>query len=90
MYFKFFVKGNYLQDFPQKYFVAVYKRAQGGFSMPQQYAHTQVSRPRHLSYPERGRQLVEASTKEMQWGLLALQNSKAPAVPLALYGCVVA
>ena len=64
-------------------------RALGGFSMPQQYAHTQASRPGHLTYPARGRQLPETSIKGMQWGL-ALQNSKAPAVPQVLCGCVVA
>jgi hypothetical protein len=57
--------------------------------MPQQYAHTQASRPRYLTYPAWGRQLPETSIKGMQWGL-ALQNSKAPTVPLVLYGCVVA
>ena len=44
-------------------------RALGGFSMPQQYAHTQASRPRHLTYSARGRQLPETSTQGMQWGL---------------------
>jgi hypothetical protein len=48
-----------------------------------------LSRRRHLTYCASGRQLVETSTKGMSWGL-ALHNPNAPAVPVVLYGCVVA
>ena len=48
-----------------------------------------LSRPRYLAYRASGRQLVETSTRGMQWGL-AMHNPKAPAVPEVLSGCVVA
>jgi hypothetical protein len=48
-----------------------------------------VTTPRHLTYCASDRQHVEFSTRGIPWGL-ALHNSKAPAVPEALYGCVVA
>jgi hypothetical protein len=43
----------------------------------------------YLTYRGSGRQMIETSTREMPWGL-AMHNLKVPAVPVALYGCVVA
>jgi hypothetical protein len=43
----------------------------------------------HLAYRAAGRQLVETSTRGMPWGL-SLHNLKVVAVPVVLYGCVVA
>jgi hypothetical protein len=57
--------------------------------MPQQYGFWLRSRPRHLAYPAAGRQLSEASIREMLWGL-APQNITVAAVPEVRYGYVVA
>ena len=67
------------QDFPQKDFCWIY-RAPGGFLRHNNRAIAFVYEPRHLTYRASGRQPVEPSTREMQWGL-ALHNSKAPAMP---------
>jgi hypothetical protein len=48
-----------------------------------------LSRPRNLAYRASGRQLAAPSTRGIPWGL-ALHNLKVPAVPVVLYGCVVA
>ena len=47
------------------------------------------SRPRYLAYRASGRQLAAPSTRGIPWGL-ALHNLKVAAVPMVLYGCVVA
>ena len=48
-----------------------------------------LSRPRYLAYRASGRQLAAPSTRGIPWGL-ALHNLKVAAVPVVLYGCVVA
>ena len=48
-----------------------------------------LSRLRYLTYRASGRELAEASIQGIPWGL-ALHNLKVAAVPVVLYGCVVA
>jgi len=43
----------------------------------------------YLAYRASGRQLAAPSTRGIPWGL-ALHNLKVAAVPVVLYGCVVA
>jgi hypothetical protein len=78
-----------IRTFPKKFFVVGFIEHLGVFYATTIELLVSATRPRHLTYRVSGRQPVEPSTREMQWGL-ALHNSKAPAVPEVLTGCVVA
>ena len=71
------------------FFCCLVYRAHGGFLCHNNRVMGFANEPRHLTHRASGRQRVETSTREMPWGL-ALHNSKAPAVPVVLYGCGVA
>ncbi len=73
---------------PKIFHYCVYK-AHMDFSMPQQHSHRPTSRPRHLAYRVRGRQIPKPSIQGRHRGL-ALHNLQVPAVLVVLSGCVVA